>query len=76
MRPSKRSRRITLKMAWMLFWMSAILSLILVVKGTEEFRVLAVAMMAASATWLVGSYVWNRLMKKSRRSRRDDRSPR
>ena len=69
MRRSKRSRDIALKMAWMVFWLSAMLSLVMVVKAPEEYRILAAALMAASATWLVGSYVWNRIMRTRRRRR-------
>jgi hypothetical protein len=56
-------------MAWMVFWLSAILSLVMVVKGPEEYRLLAIALVAASAAWLAGSYIWNQLMRRRRRSR-------
>ena len=69
MRPSRRSRDITVKMAWMLFWLSALASLFLIVRANDEFRVLAFALMLASTAWLAGCHLWARLLRRGGRRR-------
>jgi hypothetical protein len=53
-----------------MFWLCCVASGALVVKGKEEYRVLAVALMFASGAWLVATHVWSRMNRRRRRRRR------
>ena len=67
MRPSTRARHATVRTAWVLFWLCCLASGVLMIKGKEEYRVLAVVLMFASSAWLVATHVWSRMTRRRRR---------